>query len=275
MRDWIQVNGVCLRYELSDTSLTPIVLVHEMGGSLESWDDVIPELHDFQVLRYDLRGSGMSEKVNQITLDALTADLLALLDALGILAPVALAGAALGAAVCMHFALQHPDRTRCLILSSPAPGGANDAAREKMQSWIDVVRSHGMRGITDAMFKVTYPAALRADQQRFERHRLRWLTHDPESFMAMIAMTMHFDLIESLPTIRVPTLVIGCQEDTVRPASRSAELAAMIPGATYVEAPSGHYLPLQHPSLFASHLLEFLTNQESSSDRTTCPIVNS
>jgi 3-oxoadipate enol-lactonase len=234
-----------------------------MGGSLESWDEVVSALRDYQVLRYDLRGAGMSEKVDEITLDALATDLLALLDALGISQPVALAGAALGAAVCVHFALQHPDRARCLILSSPAPGGAKGGAREKMQSWIDAVSNHGMRSITDAMFAVTYPSALRADHRRFERHRLRWLTQDPESFVALIRMTMNFDLLESLSAISVPTLVIGCNQDTVRPASRSAELAALIPGSTYLEAPSGHYMPLQHPSLFAGHLLNFLRRVET------------
>ena len=173
-----------------------------------------------------------------------------------------MAGAALGAAVCLHFALEHPDRTRCLILSSPAPGGAKGAALERMQSWIDAVSSHGMRSSSEAMFAGTYPLALRAEHRRFERHRLRWLTHDPESFVALIGMTMNFDLIESLPSISVPTLVIGCNQDTVRPASRSAELAAMIPGSTYVEAPSGHYMTLQHPALFAGHLLDFLSRSE-------------
>lgn len=258
MRDWIEASGVSLRYELRDTGTAPVVLVHEMGGSLESWDDVIPALHGYQVLRYDLRGSGLSEKVTQLTLDVLADDLLALLDALQILGPVVLAGAALGAAVCLHFALRYPDRTRCLIVSSPAPGGADEAARQRMQSWIDVIRDRGMRGITDTMLAVTYPAALRADHRRFERHRLRWLANDPESFVAVIRLTMHFDLIESLPRIRVPTLVIGCTEDVVRPPGRSAELAAMIPGATYVEAQSGHYMPLQNAALFAGYVLEFL-----------------
>ncbi len=44
MTDWIEVNRASLRYELSGQGRVPVVLVHEMGGSLESWDDVIPAL---------------------------------------------------------------------------------------------------------------------------------------------------------------------------------------------------------------------------------------
>jgi 3-oxoadipate enol-lactonase len=262
LTDWIEVNGVCLRYDLSGVGPT-IVLVHEMGGSLESWDAVLPDLQGLQVLRYDQRGSGLSEKVAAITLEALAADLLALLDALGVTMPVVLAGAALGAALCLHFAINHPDRTRCLVVSSPAPGGANEAARTKTRAWIEAIRLGGMRSVTDMMFGVTYPPGLRADLARFERHRRRWLTNDPESFMATLGMTSSFELVGQLPRIRVPTLVIGCLQDSVRPAARSAELAALIPGSSYAEASSGHYLPLQHPSLFASHLQDFLRSQAS------------
>ena len=42
--DFIEANGVGLRCELSGGGDLTLVLVHEMGGSLESWDDVAPEI---------------------------------------------------------------------------------------------------------------------------------------------------------------------------------------------------------------------------------------
>ena len=43
--NFIEANRVGLRYELSGTdSDHTIVLIHEMGGSLESWDEVAPRL---------------------------------------------------------------------------------------------------------------------------------------------------------------------------------------------------------------------------------------
>ena len=41
---FIEVNGVGLRYELSGSGERTVVLIHEMGGSLESWDEVAPVL---------------------------------------------------------------------------------------------------------------------------------------------------------------------------------------------------------------------------------------
>jgi len=60
--EWIETNGVVLRYELSGVGRIPLLLMHELGGSLEFWDPVLPAFQPaFRVLRYDLRGCGMSE----------------------------------------------------------------------------------------------------------------------------------------------------------------------------------------------------------------------
>ena len=62
--NWMDVNGTALRYELSGCGETTLVLAHEMGGALDSWDQVLPALnHARQALRYDTRGAGLSEKI--------------------------------------------------------------------------------------------------------------------------------------------------------------------------------------------------------------------
>ena len=42
--DWMEVNGAYLRYEVSGSGHQPLVLIHELGGALESWDEVLPTL---------------------------------------------------------------------------------------------------------------------------------------------------------------------------------------------------------------------------------------
>src|SRR2546427_10981171 len=96
--DFIEANGVGLRCELSGSGDRTLVLVHEMGGSLESWDDVAPRFaQSRRVLRYDTRGAGLSQKVRgELTLDTMADDIAALLDRFGITGKVALAGGAGG-----------------------------------------------------------------------------------------------------------------------------------------------------------------------------------
>ena len=150
--EFIEVNGVGLRYELSGKG-DRTVLVHEMGGSLESWDDVVPWFAESRrVLRYDTRGAGMSEKVRgELGIDTMAEDIAALLDNLGIAGKVALAGIAVGGAIALHFAARYPERTSAVAVGSPATGIAPDRRAAALER-IAKVEAAGMAfAVEDSM----------------------------------------------------------------------------------------------------------------------------
>jgi 3-oxoadipate enol-lactonase len=122
--NWIEVNGTSLRYEVTGGGSSTLVLIHEMGGTLDSWDQVLPALNNGRrVLRYDTRGAGLSEKIKgSVTWDQMAGDVVGLLEALGITGKVSLAGIAVGGAIAAHFAVRNPDRAAALVLHGPAPG---------------------------------------------------------------------------------------------------------------------------------------------------------
>src|SRR5580700_4580023 len=109
---FIELDRIALRYELSGRGERTLVLVHEMGGSLESWDEVAPKFAGSRrVLRHDTRGAGMSQKVRGVLgFETMADDIAALLDRLGISGKVALAGIAVGGAIALQFAARYPDR---------------------------------------------------------------------------------------------------------------------------------------------------------------------
>src|ERR1700744_5039342 len=115
---FIELDGVSLRYELSGRGDRTLVLVHEMGGSLESWDEVAPHFTGPRRGRRSYtRGAGLSQKARgELTFSMMASDIAALLDALGIKGPVALAGVAVGGAIALQFAAPHPDRTSAVIV---------------------------------------------------------------------------------------------------------------------------------------------------------------
>src|SRR5205085_12024156 len=121
---FIEANSVGLRYELCGSGPRTVVLIHEMGGSLESWDEVAPRLAvSRRVLRYDTRGAGLSEKVRgALSIDTMVDDLAALMDALGVTGKVALAGIAVGGAIALHAAARLPQRISAAVVGSPAIG---------------------------------------------------------------------------------------------------------------------------------------------------------
>ncbi len=71
-------------------------------------------------------------------------------------------------------------------------------------------------------------------------------------------MLMSMDLLPGLGGVSCPVKVVGCRHDVIRTPARSAEIAALMPRANFVEADSGHYMPIQDPELFATQVLQSL-----------------
>lgn len=257
--NWIEVNGTSLRYEFSGSGQTTLVLVHEMGGTLDSWDQVLPALNNTRrVLRYDTRGAGLSEKIQgKVTFDDMADDLAALLDAIGIQEKVALAGTAVGAAIAIHFAVRHAARTAALVVTSPATGVPADR-RQATLDRATAAETLGMRGIAETGIANSYPPELRHNAEEFRKYRARWLANDPHSFAAINRMLADSVVTQELPHISCPTLVVGCRHDRLRPPAASKALAEQIPDAEYLEINSGHFAGVQTPGLVSQAFHGFL-----------------
>jgi 3-oxoadipate enol-lactonase len=256
---WIDANGASLRYELSGSGKETLVLMHEAGGCLESYEEALPGLEKhFRVLRYDQRGYGFSEKVRELSFGMVIADLAALLDALKINARVHLAGCAMGGDFSAGFAARHPGRVAKLILASPL-FGSNAPRSAPMLERAALAEREGMRATMKASHDRSYPENLRAlDPERFNRYQLRWACNTPASFSASARMMSTVDLTPEYAKIDLPTLVIGAKHDALRPPEMARRVADTIRGAKYMLADTGHFMHLQTPELFAETLVSFL-----------------
>jgi 3-oxoadipate enol-lactonase len=257
--NFIELNGVALRCELSGAGDRTLVLVHEMGGSLESWDDVVPHFASSRrVLRYDTRGAGLSQKARgKLTFDIMAADIAALLDAFRIVGKVSLAGVAVGGAIALQFAAQYPERTNAVIVGSPATGIA-PARRPAAFERLARIEALGIASVVDDAMLNGYAPELRGDTERFERFRARWLGNDPSSYATIWRMLANADMQETLGRITCPALVIGGSFDRVRPPPMALDVAKAIPGARFIEVATGHYMAVQTPDLIAGCIDEFL-----------------
>ena len=263
--DFVELDGVALRYELSGTGDRTLVLVHEMGGSLDSWDEVAPRFAaSRRVLRYDTRGAGLSQKIRgELGIDTMADDIAALLDALGIKGKVALAGIAVGGAIALHFAARYPERASAVVVGSPATGVAAER-RVKALERVAQIEAAGMAFAVEDSMKNGYAPELRDDIKRFERFRARWLGNDPSSYATIWRMLANADMEAELTRLSRPVLVIGGSLDRVRPAAVVEAIAKSIPGARYVEIRTGHYMAVQTPELIADCIDEFLRSVDAS-----------
>ena len=259
--NWLDVNGVSLRYELSGAShaAQTVLLVHELGGCLDSWDETLPAFQrEFRVLRYDQRGFGQSEKVSgTLKLDDMVNDIVALLDALAITAPVHVVGSALGSGIAAAFAARHPSRVARLAVQSLVTH-SNPATRELMMARALEMEKSGMRAQAEGSLGRSFPERLRGNKERFEKYRKRWISNDPRGYAAINRMLLDMQLQPELAHITAPTLSIACSYDVMRPVAMIAEISKLIPNARYVEAESGHFMHAQTPELFTQLVVPFL-----------------
>jgi pimeloyl-ACP methyl ester carboxylesterase len=99
----------------------PVVLLHALGEQSSDWAPVAAALApSWRLYAPDLRGHGASDWPGSYTIEQLTTDLEAFLDALG-LEEVTLVGHSIGAPPAYLYAARHPDRVTRLVLEDPAP----------------------------------------------------------------------------------------------------------------------------------------------------------
>jgi 3-oxoadipate enol-lactonase len=257
--NWVEVNGTSLRYEMTGAGATTLVLIHEMGGTLDSWDECVAPLNNSRrVLRYDTRGAGLSEKIRgQVTWDQMAGDLGALLDATGVTGKVSIAGIAVGGAIAMHYAVQNPDRVAALVLHGPATGVSGDRRQATLERAANV-EAGGMRGVVETSLAASYPPVVQHNAETYRQFRARWIANDPESFAAINRMLAEREITEELSLVRCPTLVTAGRHDSLRPPAVIGPMAKQIPGAEFLELNTGHFASMQTPGIMAQAIHYFL-----------------
>jgi 3-oxoadipate enol-lactonase len=103
-----------------------------------------------------------------------------------------------------------------------------------------------------------YPDELRGDGKRFAQYRARWLGNDPASYATVYRMLATTDMKHEVTQLRCPVLVIGALFDRTRPPATAKAVADAIPGATYAELRTGHYMAAQTPDLIFERIDAFL-----------------
>jgi 3-oxoadipate enol-lactonase len=253
---------ISLHYAVSGNGPRSLVLIHELAGTLESFDRVVPRLEpDFRILRGDQRGAGLSEKARSaFALDDLVGDTRRLLRTAGLKPPYFLAGVASGAAVAAAFALSFPDDVAALALCAPSLGTDPDRRRYLLER-SETARREGMRAIVDRVFERTYPAHDLGDPAAYAEHRGRFLAIDPVCYAHANRMLADVSLEGSLARIECPCLLLAGRHDQMRPPAQVERYARFLKHAEFAVIDSGHIMVLQAPDEVAERIRTFFLEQ--------------
>ena len=243
---------VKLYYEVHGEGPT-LILTHGYSATSQMWAGQIDALAPhFKVVAWDMRGHGQSDYPDDqaaYSEAATVADMAALLDAVGAKEAV-VGGLSLGGYMSLAFHATHPERTRALLIIDTGPGYKNDQARD---GWNANAIGRAERYEAEGFGDLSKASA----EVRLARHR-------DASGLARAARGMltqkNARVIESLPSIAVPSLVVVGADDTPFLAA-SDYMAAKIPGAKKVVIPgAGHSANIDQPALFNTAVLGFLTS---------------
>jgi 3-oxoadipate enol-lactonase len=256
------VNGIRMAYrDRGRGHQTTLLLIHGFPLDGRLWSAQLSGLASMtRVIVPDLRGCGRSDAPpGHYTMDQYAADLVALLDSLGVLHAV-VGGLSMGGYIAFALWRRHPERVRALVLADTRAEPDSPQGRANRDATAARIREIGPAAFAAEMLpRLVAPAGMENPHRKTDA--LRMMAAQPVEGLigALGAMRDRPDSRELLYGISVPTLVLVGSEDGLTPPADARAMAGAIPGARVVEAPgSGHLSPLENPRAVNAALRRFL-----------------
>jgi len=254
-RELASVPGVRLWFTDTGGTGEPIVLMHAITGTSESWASQIDAFSraGYRVVAFDRRGWGRSETDASTGAQPGTAadDLHALADHLS-LGRFHLVGVAGGGFVSLDYAAAHPERLSSLVIAA-STGSVSD---KEVQDVIARIEIPGIRSLPGQFREVG--ASYRGTNPEGTK---RWLEIEEHARQAG-APTQPLrspNTYAKLATISTRTLVVAADADLLAPPGLMKLWARHVKGAQWTTVPdAGHSIAWEQPAIFNDIVLTFL-----------------
>ena len=208
-----------------------------------------------RLIRYDARGCGLSDwDVADLTLAAQVADLEAVVESAHV-DRFALIGISQGGAVAVEYSIRHPERVSHLVLYGAFARGwkhRGEQAARQYRALNELVRlGWGQENPAfRKLFATMFVPDASEEQERWFADLMR-VTSEPEIAARIIEATGDIDVVDRLPAVTVPTLVIHGRDDARVPYAQGRALATAIPGAHFVTLESRNHILLESEPAWA------------------------
>ncbi|WP_045824245.1 alpha/beta fold hydrolase [Williamsia herbipolensis] len=245
----------------------PVVFLHHLAANLDNWDprviDGIAAGH--HVIAFDNRGVGASGGTTPDTIEAMAADAIAFIDAMG-LTEVDLLGFSMGGFIAQVIVAERPELIRRVILAGTGPAGGAGIDKVTRVSYSDSITAvlTGKDPKQNLFFTRT---ANGKSQAKAFITRLKERTENRDKAVTVTTFRTQLRAIHAwgtqtpadLGTITHPVLVANGDDDRMVPTSNSHDLAHRLPNATLRIYPdAGHGGIFQEHRQFVATAVEFL-----------------
>lgn len=259
------VGDVELFYETLGSG-PPLLLLH--GNSLDHtvlgpWHDPLADVA--RVIYCDLRWHGRSSRRGPGDHATWHADTAALLDHLGE-ERATIFGHSYGSWLALGFAARYPERVERLILCGTSPAFdytaevvATAQARNPTAAEV-LVRGLAQGVASDEEFARVWHAILPLYFEGPPRPNvLANVTYSAHGFALAMQALDGFSMVDRLPSLDIPMLVLVGRTDYITPPSQAHRLAALAPRARVIEfAHSGHFPFVEQQDEYLAAIRDFL-----------------
>ena len=255
----INANGISINYQIDGREGAPwLIFSNSLMTNLAMWDDQVTELKgDYHILRYDQRGHGGTQAPEgKYTFDMLTADVVALMDALAI-KRAHFAGLSMGGMTALFLAQRHADRFDRIIACDCGPASTPVSAQQWKER-IDLGAEKGMEALVDVTVNRWFPPDFVATRSPvLDKVRGMIRTTPYKGFAGCAQALSDYDLRPGLPGITRPTLcIVGTKDATL---AGMEQIHATVPAARMVKLEgAGHISNLEQPQAFTKAVGDFL-----------------
>ena len=265
----VDVGGTPFAYrEVGPTTGTPLVLLHHFTGVLDDWDPAVVDglAAAHRLVLVDLRGVGASGGTTPDSVEAMAADAISFIQALGLPA-VDLLGFSLGGMVAQEIVQRRPDLVRRIVLAGTSPAGDAGPADTLtvLRNAMEIAGAEGKHPKHFLFFSPTAASQAAADAflgRLDQRTQDRDTAVTDKTIGAQVTALAKWERDSSsagLAHVHQPVLVVNGDDDTMIPTISSFNLADQLPDAELSIYPdSGHGALFQHHELFVRQVLDFL-----------------
>ena len=258
-----RVGALELFYELEGSG-EPVLLLMGLGGDHHGWALQRRDLaRNYRLILLDNRDAGGSdEAAGTYGLTEMAADALGVLDGLGI-DRFHVVGASMGGAIAQHLALSAPGRVATLVLAST--WGRTDAfLGAVLRGWrrlVEQLTAEEFLAVqapwvfTHRFFAAPAPEVLAVQAELRQRGGIRSV----RAYQRQIDACLGHDVLDLVPLLRTPTLVLAGEDDILTPPRYARAIAAALPSAEVTLVPAGgHACFLESARPFTERVLRFL-----------------
>jgi 3-oxoadipate enol-lactonase len=255
------VKGIAV-HEYGDRNKVPIIFIHGFPFNSTMWAQQIKILKEqYYCVAYDVRGMGETPPGDgQFTIEMFVDDLFAVSDGLDLERPI-VAGFSMGGYIALRAVEREPERFRALILADTKAEADDDAGRLKRANAISSINKDGVEQFVSDFVPLAFSETARQNiPETYNLFLERAQTESPIGVKGcLLAMAARTDTTGSLADIRIPTLLLVGEHDTLTPPEVMRQMQDRISGSAIVHVPkAGHMAPVENPEFVTQGIEEFL-----------------